>query len=186
MSTKQYNKTRIYHLSTFQVSCNYLVYFLRSNQLYTCITTFYLQDFDIFDGAIKKTITKLPQHPFSNLYKTIFPRLKMVIVYNPIQNKWFSNLNYLSKQIYVGVIWKSDVNMPFVVISTNRKAVFEDFYRSQNLKCCLISKSHVVFLVYICLFSQKTEDYATKEYNHWYISHGKVLKRVFSLVAILE
>jgi hypothetical protein len=52
----------IYHLSTFQVSCNYLVYFLRSNQLYTCITTFYLQDFNIFDGAIKTTITKLPQH----------------------------------------------------------------------------------------------------------------------------
>ena len=69
----------------------------------------------------------------------------MVIVHNPIQNKWFNNLNYLSKQIYVGVIWKSDVNMPFVVISTNRKAVFEDFYRSQNLKCCLISKSPVVF-----------------------------------------
>ena len=119
-------------------------------------------DFNIFDGAIKTTITKLPQHPFSNLYKTIFPRLKMVIlVHNPIQNKWFNNLNYLSKQIYVGVIWKSDV-----VISTNRKAVFEDFFRSQNLKCCLISKSPVVFLVYICLFSQKTEDYATKEYNH--------------------
>jgi hypothetical protein len=36
----------------------------------------------------------------------------MVIVHNPIQNKWFNNLNYLSKQIYVGVIWKSDVNMP--------------------------------------------------------------------------
>jgi hypothetical protein len=52
-------------------------------------------------------------------------------------------------QIYVGVIWKSDVNMPFVVISTNRKAVFEDFYRSQNLKCCPISKSPVVFLVYM-------------------------------------
>ena len=90
----------------------------------------------------------------------------MVIVHNPIQNKWFNNLNYLSKQIYVGVIWKNDMNMPFVVILTNRKAVFEDFYRSQNLKCCLISKSPVVFLVYICLFSQKTEDYATKEYNH--------------------
>ena len=88
------------------------------------------------------------------------------VVHNPIQNKWFSNLSYLSKQIYVGVIWKSDVNMLFVVISTNRKAVFEYFYRSQNLKCCLISKSPVVFLVYICLFSQKTEDYATKEYNH--------------------
>jgi hypothetical protein len=87
------------------------------------------------------------------------------VVHNPIQNKWFNNLSYLSKQIYVGVIWKSDVNMPFVVISTNRKAVFEYFYRSQNLKCCLISKSSVVFLVYICLFSQKTEDYATKEYN---------------------
>jgi hypothetical protein len=36
------------------------------------------------------------------------------------------------------------------------------------------------------LFSQKTKDYVTKEYNYWYINHGKVLKRVFSLVAILE
>jgi hypothetical protein len=51
---------------------------------------------------------------------------------------------------------------------------------------CPISNSPVVFLVYICLFSQKTKDYATKEYNYWYINHGKVLKRVFSLVAILE
>jgi hypothetical protein len=57
VSTKQYNKTRRYHLSTFQVLCNYLVYFLRSNQLYTCITIFYLQDFNIFDGATKTTIT---------------------------------------------------------------------------------------------------------------------------------
>ena len=94
---------------------------MRSNQLYTCITTFYLQDFNIFDGATKTTITKLHQHPFSNLYKTIFSRLKMVIVHNPIQNKWFNNLSYLSKQIYVGVIWNSDVNMPFVVFSTNRE-----------------------------------------------------------------
>ena len=117
----------------------------------------------------------------NNLRKTRKKWRLTSIVHNPIQNKWLNNLNYLSKQIYVGVIWKSDV-----VISTNRKAVFEDFFRSQNLKCCLISKSPVVFLVYICLFSQKTEDYATKEYNHWYISHGKVLKRVFSLAAILE
>ena len=51
----------------------------------------------------------------------------MVVVHNPIQNKWLNNLIYLSEQIYVGVIWKSDMNMPFVVISTNRKAVFEDF-----------------------------------------------------------
>ena len=56
----------------------------------------------------------------------------MVIVHNPIQNKQFNKLSYLSEQIYVRVIWKSDMNMPFVVISTNRKAVFEDFYRSQN------------------------------------------------------
>jgi hypothetical protein len=62
-----------------------------------------------------------------------------ILVHNPIQNKWFNNLNYLSKQIYVGVIWKSDVNMPFVVISTNRKAVFEDFFRSQNLKCLMMA-----------------------------------------------
>ena len=41
----------------------------------------------------------------------------MVIVHNPIQNKWFNNLNYLLKQIFVGVIWKSDVNMSFVVWS---------------------------------------------------------------------
>jgi hypothetical protein len=45
----------------------------------------------------------------------------MVIVHNPIQNKWFNNLSYLSKQIYVGVIWNSDMNMPFVVFSTNRE-----------------------------------------------------------------
>jgi hypothetical protein len=56
----------------------------------------------------------------------------MAIVQNPIQNKWFNKLSYLSEQIYVRVIWKSDMNVPFVVILTNRKAVFEDFYRSQN------------------------------------------------------
>jgi hypothetical protein len=56
----------------------------------------------------------------------------MVIVHNPIQNKWFNKLSYLSEQIYVRVTWKSDMNMPFVVISINRKAVFEDFYRSQH------------------------------------------------------
>jgi hypothetical protein len=71
------------------------------------------------------TTTKLPQHPFSYPYKTIFPRLRMVIVHNPIQNKEFNKLSYLSEQIYARVIWKSD-------ISTNRKAVFEDFNRSQN------------------------------------------------------
>ena len=43
----------------------------------------------------------------------------MVIFHNPIQNKRFNNLYYLSKQIYVGVIWKSDVNMPFVVLGYN-------------------------------------------------------------------
>jgi hypothetical protein len=63
-----------------------------------------------------------------------------------------------------------------------QKSHFKDFYRSQNLKFGPISNSPVVFLVYICLFSLKTKDYATKEYNHWYINHGK---RVFSLVAIL-
>ena len=99
VSTKQYNRTRRYHLSTFQVSCNYLVYFFRFNQLYTCINIFYLQDFNIFDGDTKTTTTKLPQHPFSYLYKTIFPRLRMVIVHNPIQNKWFNKLSYLSEQI---------------------------------------------------------------------------------------
>jgi hypothetical protein len=56
----------------------------------------------------------------------------MVIVHNPIQNKWFNKLSYLFEQIYVRVTWKSDMNMPFVVISINRKAVFEDFYRSQH------------------------------------------------------
>jgi hypothetical protein len=56
--------------------------------------------------------------------KTIFPRLRMVVVHNPIQNKWLNNLIYLSEQIYVGVIWKSDMSMPFVVISTNRKVYF--------------------------------------------------------------
>ena len=54
------------------------------------------------------------------------------------------------------------MNMSFVVISTNRNAVFEDFYRSQNLKCGLISKSPVIFHVYICLFSQKTKDLQQK------------------------
>ena len=89
----------------------------------------------------------------------------MVIVHNPIQNKQFNKLSYLSEQIYVRVIWKSDMNMPFVIILTNRKAVFEDFNRSQNFSFGPISNSPVVFLVYICLFSQKTKDYATKEYN---------------------
>ena len=97
LSTKQYNKKRRYHLSTFQVSCNYLVYFLRSNKLYTCIIIFYLQDVNIFDGATKITTTKLSQLPFSYSYKTIFPRLKMFIVHNPI----LSNLSYLSEQISV-------------------------------------------------------------------------------------
>ena len=86
----------------------------------------------------------------------------MIIVHIPIQNKWLNNLSYLSEQIYVGVIWKSNMNMSFVVISTNRNAVFEDFYRSQNLKCALISKSPVIFHVYICLFSQKTKDLQQK------------------------
>ena len=120
----------------------------------------------IFLTVPQTTTTKLPQHPFSYPYKTIFPRLRMVIVHNPIQNKWFNKLSYLSEEIYVKVIWKSDMNMPFVVISTNRKAVFEDFYRFQNFNFCPISNSPVVFLVYICLFSQKTKDYATKEYNY--------------------
>jgi len=91
----------------------------------------------------------LNQHPFSYPYKTIFPRLRIVVVHYPIQNKWLDNLIYLSEQIYVGVIWKSDMNMPFVVISTNRIAVFEDFYRSQNLKFGPISNCPVVFLVYM-------------------------------------
>jgi hypothetical protein len=69
---KQYNKTRRYHLCTFQVLCNYLVYFLRSNQLYTCITIFYLQDFNMFDGDTKTTTSKLPQHPFSYPIKLYF------------------------------------------------------------------------------------------------------------------
>jgi hypothetical protein len=47
-----------------------------------------------------------------------------------------------------------------------RKVISKDFYRSQNLKFGPISNSPVVFLVYICLFSLKTKDYATKEYNH--------------------
>ena len=50
----------------------------------------------------------------------------MVIVHIPIPNKWFSKLSYLSEQMYVRVIWKSDMN-----ILTNRKAIFEDFYRSK-------------------------------------------------------
>jgi hypothetical protein len=62
VSTKQYNKTGRYHLSTFQVSCNYLVYFLRSNQLYTCINIFYLQDFNIFDGARQQLPNCLNTH----------------------------------------------------------------------------------------------------------------------------
>ena len=112
---------------------------MRYNQLYTCITIFYLQDFNIFGGATKTTITKLPQHSFSNLYKTIFPRLKMVIVHNPIQEKWFNNLSYLSKQIYVGVIWNSDVNMPFVVFSTNRErknSCIHMFVLPENRRLC--------------------------------------------------
>jgi hypothetical protein len=51
----------------------------------------------------------------------------MVVVHNPIQNKWLNNLIYLSEQIYVGVIWKSDMSMPFVVISTNRKVISKIF-----------------------------------------------------------
>jgi hypothetical protein len=51
--------------------------------------------------------------------KTIFPRLRMVVVHNPIQNKWLNNLIYLSEQIYVGVIWKSDMSMPYKSIQDN-------------------------------------------------------------------
>jgi hypothetical protein len=51
----------------------------------------------------------------------------MVVVHNPIQNKWLNNLIYLSEQIYVGVIWKSDMSMPYVVISTNRKVISKIF-----------------------------------------------------------
>ena len=51
----------------------------------------------------------------------------MVVVHNPIQNKWLNNLIYLSEQIYVGVIWKIDMSMPFVVISTNRKVISKIF-----------------------------------------------------------
>ena len=65
--------------------------------------------------------------PIFIFYKTIFPRLRMVVVHNPIQNKWLSNLIYLSEQIYVGVIWKSDMSMPYVVISTNRKVISKIF-----------------------------------------------------------
>ena len=48
----------------------------------------------------------------------------MVIVHIPIPNKWFSKLSYLSEQIYVRVIWKSDMNKPFVIISTKQKSCF--------------------------------------------------------------
>jgi hypothetical protein len=51
----------------------------------------------------------------------------MVVVHNPIQNKWLNNLIYLSEQIYVGVIWKGDMSMPYVVISTNRKVISKIF-----------------------------------------------------------
>ena len=63
----------------------------------------------------------------------------MVVVHNPIQNKWLNNLIYLSEQIYVGVIWKSDMSMPFVVISTNIKAVFEDVSRPNFKQSCSFS-----------------------------------------------
>jgi hypothetical protein len=63
------------------------------------------------DQLIKTTITKLPQHPFSNLNKTTFPRLKMFIVHNPIQNKWFNNLNYLSKQILHNLLFSGRTNI---------------------------------------------------------------------------
>jgi hypothetical protein len=59
------------------------------------ITTFYLQDFDIFDGAIKTTITKLPQHPFSNLYKTIFP-FYYIVLWTLINLKWWPFRNKMA------------------------------------------------------------------------------------------
>jgi hypothetical protein len=48
----------------------------------------------------------------------------MVVVHNPIQNKWLNNLIYLSEQIYVGVIWKSDMSMPFAKMATKEKTLF--------------------------------------------------------------
>jgi hypothetical protein len=66
---------------------------------------------------------------------------------NPIQNKWFNKLSYLSEQIYVRVIWKSDMNVPFVVISTNRKAVFEDFYKVSKFLIWPNFKQSCSFLV---------------------------------------
>ena len=73
------------------------------------------------------TTTKLPQHPFSYPYKTIFPRLRMVIVHNPIQNKQFNKLSYLSEQIYVRVIWKSDMNNALCDHFDQQKSCFRGF-----------------------------------------------------------
>ena len=146
VSTKQYNKTRRYHLSTFQVSCNYLVYFLRSNQLYTCINIFYLQDFNTFDGATKTTTTKLPQHSFSYPYKTIFPRLRMVIVHNPIQNKWLSKLSYLSEQICVSNMEKWHEHA-LCGHFDQQKSCFREFLIWSNFKhSCSFSCIHMFVL----------------------------------------
>jgi hypothetical protein len=123
-------KTRRYHLSTFQVSCNYLVYFLRSNQLYTCITTFYLQDFNIFDGAIKTTITKLPQHPFSNLNKTIFPRLKMVIVFLKLDISNFETWKNPRKQLFGLSKWPQRAcSRHFSILLQHKCNYWSDFYK---------------------------------------------------------
>lgn len=109
VSKKQYNKTRRYYLSIFQVSCNDLVYFIfyRSSQLYTRIL-FHLQDFNIFDGATKTT-TKRPQHSFSYPYKKrYFQGWKWsLFIFLFRINGWTTSVIYLNK--YVGVIWKSNI-----------------------------------------------------------------------------
>jgi hypothetical protein len=95
---------------------------------------------------------------------------------------------YLS--IYCNVLHRHDSGMSDMHCNdVCRRSTSRCFIKVSNncgTKLKMIITSMKKILVYICLFSQKTEDYATKEYNHWYINHGKVLKRVFSLVAILE
>ena len=66
-------------------------------------------------------------------------------------------------------LWKGKNPICFGVITI---IPFDNLYR----RAYFVMHTFLV-LVYICLFSQKTKDYATKEYNHWYVNHGKVLKK---------
>ena len=89
----------------------------------------------------------------------------MIIVHIPIQNKWLNNLSYLSEQIYVGVIWKSNMNMSlwsfrptetlFSRIFTGSKfEMWPNFKKSCNFPC-----------IYMFVLPENKR-FATKKCNH--------------------